>query len=402
MSPTLKLLSLGLMAILIVVLLVRMIVRWLRDRRALAAASRTPYRVPPQTPSAVEPVGTSAAAPASFEDTTRPTTAAATTPPEIAADAAPSVGSTAAASVPAPLFGPVGSPRETGPADPLRADDLPFADTSDYAFGRLTPLLAAMLPESPDKKRRMQRTLANAGYYTPHAWHNLAAVRYLGIVIPILVFGALLVIVPPRLEALVLGALVVFPILGYSLPALMVQNQATARLREIEQAMPDMLDMLNMCVSQGMTLPQSLERVGQELRGVYPDLAKELSIVSDQGRIAGLPAALASFANRVDTPEVQTFTSLLIQTERMGTSVSRALADYSENIRESLRQRADRKANSAAFKLLFPTVLCLMPAVFLFLLGPAIVQLHDFYLSGGTDTIRRGAAAVLENDNQQP
>lgn len=398
MSPTLKLLSLGLMALLIVVLLVRMVVRWLRDRRALAAASRTPSRVPSPPPAAVEPVATSVGAAADSGAAAPRSNASAVVPPGVAAETAPSTGSPTAARTPAPGVGVAERGSDGHALDPLRAEDLPFADTSDYAFGGLTPLLAAMLPESPEKKQRFQRTLANAGYYTPHAWHNFAAVRYLGIVIPILVFGALLVMVPPRLESLVLGALVVFPILGYSLPALMVQSQAASRLREIEQAMPDMLDMLNMCVSQGMTLPQSLERVGRELRDVYPDLAKELSIVSAQGRIAGLPAALSSFANRVDTPEVQTFTSLLVQTERMGTSVSRALADYSQNIRESLRQRADRKANSAAFKLLFPTVLCLMPAVFLFLLGPAIVQLHDFYKSGGTETIRRGAAAVLEDE----
>lgn len=402
MSPTLKLVSLALMAILIVVLLVRMVVRWLRDRRALAAASRTPFRVPPPEPAVGEAVEISAGAVAASGAAAPPSNASAVVSPGAALETAPPAGEASVPGASAPRVGLVVQSHDAGSVNPLRAEDLPFADTSDYAFGGLTPLLAAMLPESAAKKQRFQRALANAGYYTPHAWHNFAAMRYLGIVIPILVFGALLVIVPPRLEALVLGALVVFPILGYSLPALMVQSQAASRLREIEQAMPDMLDMLNMCVSQGMTLPQSLERVGHELRGVYPDLAKELSIVSDQGRIAGLPAALASFANRVDTPEVQTFTSLLIQTERMGTSVSRALADYSQNIRESLRQRADRKANSAAFKLLFPTVLCLMPAVFLFLLGPAIVQLHDFYKSGGTETIRRGAAAVLEDEVQQP
>ncbi|MEZ6067598.1 MAG: type II secretion system F family protein [Planctomycetaceae bacterium] len=128
-----------------------------------------------------------------------------------------------------------------------------------------------------------------------------------------------------------------------------------------------------------MTLPTALGRVGQELRGVYPALSKELAIVSDQSRIAGLPGALDSMADRIDSPDVHSFTSLLVQTEQMGTSVSGALTDYSENMRESLRQRSDQKANAATFKLLFPTVLCLMPAVFLFLLGPAIVQLSDFY-----------------------
>src|SRR5690606_32126033 len=103
------------------------------------------------------------------------------------------------------------------------------------------------------------------------------------------------------------------------------------------------------CVSQGMTLPAALTRVSRELATVYPPLSQELKIVSEQARIAGLPQALTNFGNRVDLPDVHSFTALLIQTERMGTSVSDALSEYSDSMRESLRQRADQKANAASF-----------------------------------------------------
>ena len=76
-----------------------------------------------------------------------------------------------------------------------------------------------------------------------------------------------------------------------------------------------------------------------------------------------------------------------MQTERMGTSVSEALLDYSDSMRETMRQRADEKANTAAFKLLFPTVVFLMPAVFLFLSGPAVIELNRFYTQGGADSL---------------
>jgi tight adherence protein C len=84
---------------------------------------------------------------------------------------------------------------------------------------------------------------------------------------------------------------------------------------------------------------------------------------------------------------------LLIQTERMGTSVSVALTEYAERMRESLRQRADEKANQATFKLLFPTVLCLMPAVYIFLLGPSIVELSEFF-NGGNSVLNNATDAV--------
>ena len=149
----------------------------------------------------------------------------------------------------------------------------------------------------------------------------------------------------------------------------MVKNRAKSRRTEVEQAIPDMMDMLNMCVSQGLTVPASLARIAHDLKPVYPALAQELSIAVDQAQVGTLNEALQNFANRIDLPQVDSFASLLTQTERMGTSVSDALTDYSDTMRESLRQRADERANQASFSLLFPTVLCLMPAVFMFLMG---------------------------------
>jgi tight adherence protein C len=157
-----------------------------------------------------------------------------------------------------------------------------------------------------------------------------------------------------------------------------------------------MLDMLNMCVSQGLTLQDALGRVGRQFRDVSPALSHEMAIVSKQADVSTLHHALDNFSKRVDLPEVHSFTSLLIQTERMGTSVSDALADYSDNMRESLRQRSDTKANQATFKLLFPTVLCLMPAVYLFLLGPALIELSNFFNNGGLDSVSNGIDAVQE------
>lgn len=266
-------------------------------------------------------------------------------------------------------------------------EEIPYAEPGDYVFGRLTPVLAAMLPTSENGRQAFSTALRNAGYYGYHAWHNFAAVRYLAIMLPILLCGTLLVIVPERFEAMLIIGLIVGPIFGWSVTGLYVRSKAADRLHEIENGMPDMLDLLNMCVSQGMTLSTALGRVSREIHPVYPALAKELTIVTDQSRIGTLSQALTNFSSRVDVPEVHSFTSLLIQTEQMGTSVSEALSEYSDNMRESQRQRADEKANAATFKLLFPTVLCLMPAVYLFLLGPAVIELNRFFYEGGNEIL---------------
>ena len=278
----------------------------------------------------------------------------------------------------------------------LESDDIPAFRGQGQVFGPITSTLAALLPEAEERRELLKTELRNAGYYQPNVWENLAAIRYVGIMASLVVFGGLLVIVPSRFETPVLASIVAMPMLAWALPRFYVKGRAADRISEIENAMPEMLDMLNMCVSQGLTLQDALGRVGRQFRDVSPALSHEMAIVSKQADVSTLHHALDNFSKRVDLPEVHSFTSLLIQTERMGTSVSDALADYSDNMRESLRQRSDTKANQATFKLLFPTVLCLMPAVYLFLLGPALIELSNFFNNGGLDSVSNGIDAVQE------
>ncbi len=280
---------------------------------------------------------------------------------------------------PANVFPGLRRKRETEAGLPhIEADETPLLDPAEYVFGPATPALAAMLPESESRRADVKRDLKNAGFYQPVALTNLSAIRYLCVMFPMVALGGLLLIAPPAAERYLLLSILIVPALGWAFPRLYVKSKAADRTSKIEQGMPDMLDMLNMCVSQGMTVPHALKRVSQELPQVHPALYKELQIVAEQAQIGTLRHALENFSRRIDVPEVHSFTTLLIQTERMGTSVSTALAEYSDNMRASLKQRADEKANRAAFKLLFPTVLCLMPAVYMFLLGPSIVELTNF------------------------
>ena len=257
-------------------------------------------------------------------------------------------------------------------------EDLPMRD-DDLIFGRLTASLAKMLPETATRRETQRKNLVGAGYQSRASWINLTAIRLVLAFLAVVVVGYLLLIAPPALEPWFMAMLVMAPLLAWSIPPMVVSYKASERKIDIERGLPDVLDMMNMGISQGLTVPQSLKRIGREIGSVHPSLAEELQLVNQQAEVGNMPQALRNFASRVDSPEVNSFTSLLIQSEETGTSISRALTEYSDSIRSSLKERADSRANLASFKLLFPVALCLMPSVFLFLLGPAIVQFSDFY-----------------------
>lgn len=283
----------------------------------------------------------------------------------------------------------------------LEAQDIPHVDNKDFSFGSATPVLASFLPETDDSKRGLARELRQAGDYAPHARENLAATRFLFMIGSLMFGGVCVLLAPTSLEKPLLVGTLALTGLGWSLPALLVRSKAKSRRTDIERSIPDMMDMLNMCVSQGLTVPDSLARVARDLKPVYPALSQELSIVVDQTKVGTLNEALTNFAERIDIPQVDSFVSLISQTERMGTSVSDALAEYSDNMRESLRQRADERANQSSFSLLFPTVFCLMPAVFMFLMGPAVIELAKFTNAGGLRALNQGRDALRDLNQQE-
>ena len=267
----------------------------------------------------------------------------------------------------------------------LRPDQVPSNDGSDYVFGPATSTLSVVMP-SPDIERTTKE-LTRAGYHQPHALQNLQAVRFMLLFGVFFLGGGAVILVPQRFELFAVLGTIGLAGTVWAVPRIFLQNKATERTSQLERAMPDMLDMLNMCVSQGLTIPSSLKRISRDLQPVYPALATELLIVVHQAEVGNLQISLDNFADRVDVPEVDSFVSLLNQSERMGTNVSDALTEYSNTMRESLRQRTDEKANKAAFRLMFPTVLFMMPAVFGFLMGPAILELQQFFDDGGLDAL---------------
>lgn len=248
-------------------------------------------------------------------------------------------------------------------------------------FGPLTGFAAVLLPTSQPLRSALDRELKQAGYYEPRAVDQFLAVRNA------LVIGWMLVVITavaaaydPKFDLTlpILGVGAVVGLLLYGVPRLWVQSVATKRVQRIQKGLPDALDMITMCLTGGLPLQPALERVGKEIRAVHADLGLELEIIRRQAEAHTLEHALTQFADRIDVAEIKSLAALVTQTERLGTNVATALRDYADSIRRSYRQRAEEQGNKNSIKMLLPVTLCLAPPVYILLLAPAALELHDF------------------------
>lgn len=164
--------------------------------------------------------------------------------------------------------------------------------------------------------------------------------------------------------------------IGFYLPTIWLWRKGQSRKAQIQTALPDALDLLVVCVEAGLGLNAAIERVGQEIEIASPALSDEL-LLSNQEIRTGLARsdALRRFARRTGVEDVYSLTAMLIQADKLGTSVAQSLRAHAEGMRTKRRQRAEQAARKAGIKLAFPLVFMIFPALLIVILGPAAIQL---------------------------
>ncbi len=172
-------------------------------------------------------------------------------------------------------------------------------------------------------------------------------------------------------------ALTAAALTGYYLPDLLLYNRTLKRKQIILDGFPDALDMLVVGVEAGMGMDASMQRVANEIRLDNQTLSDELMLYSLELRAGMLRHdALKNLAMRTDLSEMHNLTTLLIQTDKFGTSVSQALKVYSDSMRTQRFQRAETVAAQLPVKMLFPMILFIFPALFVVILGPGMIQIY--------------------------
>ena len=231
--------------------------------------------------------------------------------------------------------------------------------------------LSRALPKSPKDMTRLRRHLAGAGYYDAK---TAVIYSFAELLLP-LVFWGIVILGLGWGDGWILALLA--GILGYLLPGLWLSRRTTQRKKAIRNGLPDALDLFIVCMEAGSSLDQAVVKASDELDISHPDLARELRFVTTEIR-AGKPRmeALKNLAKRTGVDDVRSLVSMLVQTDKFGTSIAQALRTHAGNSRVKRRQEAEERAGKIGVKLVFPLVLCLFPGVYIVCLGPVFVAIY--------------------------
>jgi tight adherence protein C len=176
------------------------------------------------------------------------------------------------------------------------------------------------------------------------------------------------------------SAVLVFTVLaalaGWYLPDLWLRIKTQRRKEKLLAALPDVLDLLVVCVEAGMGLDGAFHRVAQEIRLNSPEMSDELKLMNLEMRAGkSRQEALDNMALRSDLDEMTSLVTLLIQTDKFGTSMAASLRVFSDAYRTQRYQRAEELAAKIPVKLVFPLILFIFPALFTVILGPAAIRI---------------------------
>jgi tight adherence protein C len=169
--------------------------------------------------------------------------------------------------------------------------------------------------------------------------------------------------------------------IGFYLPNLWLRMKSARREDKILEGFPDALDLMVVCVEAGIGLDAAVNRVGEEMKLSNKVLGEEFRLLSLELR-AGKQRrdALRNLATRTGLEDVSSLVSLLIQTDKFGTSVAQALRVHSESMRIKRYQRAEELATKLPVKMVFPLIIFIFPSIFVTVLGPAIIQIFRVLL----------------------
>jgi tight adherence protein C len=257
----------------------------------------------------------------------------------------------------------------------MRSDlDKPFNERVTGPFvGWLTRLGRRFTPA--DQTARMRRKLDLAG--NPPGWDTdrILAFKVLGLFV-----GGAIGLVLPLLLGNVLWAIVFgvgLAVLGFYLPNIILYQTAYNRSEQIRRELPDALDLLVISVESGLGFDAALSQVARNTNG---PLAEEFFRVLQEMQLGtGRPDAMRALVERTDVSDLRGFVTSMIQADTFGIPVAQVLRVQAREMRIRRTQRIEEAAQKVPVKILFPLIFCILPALFIVILGPAVISIIDSF-----------------------
>lgn len=267
-----------------------------------------------------------------------------------------------------------------GRATPLTLEEIELSQPFSQRvlrpmFVRLGNALSRLSPSK--SKADAELMLERAG--RPYGWGStefLGLRIFVAVIFAVLAF--LITIISPTVGPVIkLIAPLVAAVMGFILPILWIRSKINKRKKEIIKSLPDAMDLLTIAVEAGMGFDGALQKVAEKWDN---ELSRAFAKVVQEMRLGVIRReALRNMSNGMDVPDVTSFVAAIIQADQLGVSIAKILRVQSEQMRTKRRQRAEEQANKAPIKMLFPMVFLIFPALFVVLLGPAVIILMETF-----------------------
>lgn len=291
---------------------------------------------------------------------------------------------------------PVLMQKEEDPLDKLNKENRAKAKAAEAA-GKETRLRTAngkdklekysnfLEPQNAEEYSAVKLKLLQAGYKSKNAvrmYHFSQFALGIGLLLAGLAYTLFKINTAPDGEEMTTQSMIMSAalpgVVGYMMPKYWVTRRQAERQEQIINGFPDSLDMMLVCVEAGQSLDQSIIRVSREIRAGFPALAEEFEIVSYEMK-AGKDRiqVLRDMSERAGVPDVQSFVTVLIQSQQFGTSIAEALRVYSSEMRDKRVMRAEEKANTLPTKMTLATMMLTVPPLLIILIGPSVYGIAE-------------------------
>jgi tight adherence protein C len=250
-------------------------------------------------------------------------------------------------------------------------------DRSSELAERLASPLSKLLPPSASEVKKLQKQLMQAGIRSSSAPMMFRAFHLLSMAaFPAIVALACALTARPLANA-TFYILIAF-VVGFFLPRYVLGKMVRSRQQQVRWGLADALDLMVISIEAGLGLNAAMMKVATELKEVHPDICDEFELANLEIRVGrDREEALRNLAERTGVDDLRSLVAMLIQTDKFGSSIGKAIRAYSDSLRTKRRQRAEQAAQKAAVKLLLPLACFLFPTLFIAILGPAALQLID-------------------------